>query len=358
MRLVFCVVALVLVAGSYANMLTKLAAIHKGETEWPQFVTFALQYKRNYPTTGEAELRYINFKNTLVRNVGLSAANPLATFGINKFADLSVDEFRAKYLMAPNSTGRVTDLPKFWPNKAAIPAVKRDHTGAPLDNDWCAQGACTPVKDQGQCGSCWAFSATETLESAVALGGQPIPTLAPEQIVDCDTTDQGCNGGDPRSAMSYVQGAGGQDTEASYPYTAGGGQAGSCNFQQSAVAATLSGPQDVSDGDESALQSFLQSTGPPSVCVDASSWSSYTGGVMTSCGCDIDHAVQATGITSQFGTPAYIVRNSWNTDWGVNGFIYLAIGQNMCCVANEVSWVSGASMITAMEKRARHHKKH
>jgi len=144
--------------------------------------------------------------------------------------------------------------------------------------------------------------------------------------------------------MNYLVSAGGQDTEASYPYTAGGGQSGSCNFQSGSVAGTLSGPQDVSDGDESALQSFLQNNGPPSVCVDASSWSSYTGGVMTSCGCNIDHAVQATGISSQFGTPAYIVRNSWNTDWGVNGFIYLQIGQNMCCVANEVSWVSGASV--------------
>jgi len=336
------VVALALVAASYANVLSKLAAVHKSEPEWPQFVTFALQYSRAYPTTGEAELRYINFKNTLTRNVVLREQNPLATFGVNKFADLSVDEFRAKYLMPANSTGRVRDLPKFFPHKHLIPAVKRDKNGAPMDNDWCAQGYCTAVKDQGQCGSCWAFSATEALESAIALAGQAIPTLAPEQIVDCDSTDGGCNGGDPRSAMNYLVIAGGQDTESSYPYTAGGGQSGTCNFAQSSVAGMLSGPQDVGDGDESALQSFLQNNGPPSVCVDASSWSSYTGGVMTSCGCNIDHAVQATGISSQFGTPAYIVRNSWNTDWGVNGFIYLATGQNTCCVANEVSWVVGA----------------
>jgi len=345
MRSVLVIVALALVATSYANVLSKLSSVHKTEAEWPQFVTFALQYGRNYPTTGEAELRYINFKNTLERNIGLRQRNPLATFGVNKFADLSVDEFRAKYLMPHNSTGTVKDLPKFFKNMAAIPPVKRDKEGRPLDNDWCASGYCTAVKDQGQCGSCWAFSATEVLESAVALAGQAIPTLSPEQIVACDTSDGGCNGGDPRSAMNYVVSAGGQDTESSYPYTAGGGQSGSCAFQSGAVAATESGPQDVSDGDESALQSFLQNNGPPSVCVDASEWSSYTGGVMTSCGCAIDHAVQATGLTSQFGTPAYIVRNSWNTDWGVNGFIYLATGQNTCCVANEVSWVQGAAAV-------------
>jgi len=344
MRTVFVVIALTLVAASSANILSKLAAVHKTEAEWPQFVTFALQFGRDYPTTGEAELRYVNFKATLERNVGLRQRNPFATFGINKFADLSNDEFRAKYLMPLDATGRVQDVPKFF--TVPIPPVKLNKDGSPQDNDWCAQGACTAVKDQGQCGSCWAFSATEVLESAVALSGQAIPTLAPEQIVDCDTNDGGCNGGDPRSALNYVVSAGGQDTESSYPYTAGGGQSGSCNFQQSSVAAGESGPTDVSDGDESALQSFLQNNGPPSVCVDASEWSSYTGGVMTSCGCSIDHAVQATGISSQFGTPAYIVRNSWNTDWGVNGFIYLAIGQNTCCVANEVSWVQGATMIS------------
>jgi len=343
MRTLIVVVALTLVACSAANILSKLAPVHKSEPEWPQFVTFSLQFGRNYPTTGEAELRYTNFKHTLARNVELRASNPLATFGVNKFADLSVDEFRSKYLMPANSTGRVKDIPKFFKHKHQIPAVKRTQTGAPMDNDWCAQGACTAVKDQGQCGSCWAFSATEALESAIALSGQAIPTLSPEQIVDCDTSDGGCNGGDPRSAMNYVVGAGGQDTEASYPYTAGGGQSGSCNFQSGSVAGTLSGPQDVSDGDESALQSFLQNNGPPSVCVDASSWSSYTGGVMTTCGDSIDHAVQATGISSQFGTPAYIVRNSWNTDWGVNGFIYLAIGANTCGIATEVTWVTGAA---------------
>jgi len=114
---------------------------------------------------------------------------------------------------------------------------------------------------------------------------------------------------------------------------------GTCNFQSPGTGMTA-GAVDVGDGDENALQSFLQNSGPPSVCVDASSWSSYTGGVLTSCGCNVDHAVQATGISSQYGTPAYVIRNSWNTDWGVNGFIYLAIGSNTCCVANEVTWTT------------------
>lgn len=338
------IVALALVAAVAAepqeDVLTQAGRALKFDADWPAFVTFAIQHKRNYPHAHEAAARFKNFKSTLARNVELRAANPLATFGVNKFSDLSADEFRAQYLMPVNSTGRFRDgLPKFWKHKHDIPAVKRDAQGQATDVDWCAEGYCTPVKNQEQCGSCWAFSATEVIESSMALAGQGLPVLAPQQIVDCDTAgqDQGCNGGDPRGALTYVAGAGGLDTESQYPYT--GTQGASCNMQSPGTGQTT-GPVDVGDGDENALQSFLQSQGPPSVCVDASSWSSYTGGVLTSCGCNIDHAVQATGISSQYGTPAYVIRNTWDTDWGVNGFIYLAIGSNTCCVANEVTWTT------------------
>jgi cathepsin F/cysteine peptidase B len=269
----------------------------------------------------------------------LRAANPLASFGINKFSDLSVAEFRSAYLMPTNSTRRtVRDLPKFYKHKRNVPAVKRVN-GVATDVDWCAEGMCTAVKNQEQCGSCWAFSATQVVESANAIAGKGLNTLSPQQIVDCDTngSDQGCNGGDPRDGIQYLASNGGLDTESSYPYT---GVQGTCSYNAANSGDSTTGPVDVSDGDENALQSFLQSTGPPSVCVDASSWSSYTGGVLTTCGCNVDHAVQATGISSQFGTPAYIIRNSWASDWGVNGFIYLAIGSNTCCVANEVSWAN------------------
>jgi C1A family cysteine protease len=312
------------------------------EPEWASFVTFTHDHSRTYKSAEEVHAKFNNFKATVAKNAVLSKQNPLATFGINKFADMSEAEFRSTHLMPVNITSTYRQKHKNmkkWvaPKHPSAMATKaRQPDGAV---DWCAAGACTPVKDQQQCGSCWAFSATEVLESFSFISGKGLPTLAPEQIVDCDTSDSGCNGGDPRSALTYVQGAGGQDTETSYPYTAGGGQAGSCAFIQADIAADdANGPVDVTDGTESGLQSFLQSTGPPSVCVDASSWSSYTGGVLSSCGCNIDHAVQATGISADGSY--YIVRNSWNTNWGENGFIYLQTGANTCCVANEVSWAS------------------
>jgi len=341
---------LVFVAAASANVLSSLAQVHGTEPAWPAFVTFTKNFQRAYVTEHEADLRFQNFKNTLARNEVLAKANPLATFGINKFADLSEAEFRSMYLMPKGKLGNTRQIPKFYKSKAAIPAVARVN-GVPNDVDWVAQGATTPVKDQGQCGSCWAFSATEAIESASWAASHSLPPpLSPEQIVDCDTADGGCNGGDPRSAMTYVASAGGLATEASYPYTAGGGQPQE-NCTTGTVGATITGPVDVTDGDEGALMAFLQTSGPPSVCVDASTWSSYTGGVMTSCGCNLDHCVQAVGITSQFGTQAYTVRNSWNTNWGVGGYIYLATGQNTCCVANEVTWVAGASSIMKQQKR-------
>jgi C1A family cysteine protease len=245
------------------------------------------------------------------------------------------------YLMPVNITQKLK--PKNMKKWTPTTNVKRA-VGAAADIDWCdsTHNLCTPVKDQGQCGSCWAFSATQTIESANAAAGNGLNTLAPQQIVDCDSADAGCGGGDPRSGMSYIQGAPSQEGESSYPYTSGqSGQAGQCAFDSSeTVEDDQNGPVDVSDGDESKLISFLESTGPPSVCVDASSWQTYQSGVMSKCGCNIDHAVQAVGIQTVNGVSAYKVRNSWNTDWGVDGFIFLKVGGNTCCVANEVSWAS------------------
>jgi C1A family cysteine protease len=320
-----------------------VAKERSAEPEWSSFVTFTHKFERNYGSAEEIHARFNNFKATLVKNERLAKENPKATFGINKFADLSEEEFRSKYLLPVNSTRLYREshnMPKWVPTSKPSAAAKKARAAAGGQGvDWCAAGYCTPVKDQQQCGSCWAFSATEVLESytAVSKGSLP-PPLAPEQIVDCDTNDSGCDGGDPRSALAYVNSAGGQDTESNYPYTAGGGQAGQCSFPQGQVAAVVpNGAMDVADNNESALLQFLQSTGPPSICVDASSWSSYTGGVLTSCGQNIDHAVQATGISADGSY--YIVRNSWNTNWGEDGFIYLATNQNTCGIGYEVSWV-------------------
>jgi len=206
----------------------------------------------------------------------------------------------------------------------------------PTNYDWAKTQYVSPVRDQGQCGSCWAFSATETIESYAALYlNKKAQWYSVEQIVDCDTAgqDQGCGGGWPYGAYEYVQSAGGIETETVYPYTAGGGESGTCAFKASAVVAKVSGYNTING--ETGIYQQLSTEGPVSVCVDASTWSSYQGGVLTSCTNNVDHCVQATGY-AQYGTNGayWIVRNSWGADWGEAGFIWIQIGQDLCSIGD------------------------
>jgi len=159
--------------------------------------------------------------------------------------------------------------------------------------------------------------------------------LAPQQIVDCDKQDYGCSGGWPYVAFGYVTNAKGQDTESTYPYTA---RDGSCKFKIANVAAVINGYKSIPKV-ETQIQSLLTSTAPFSVCVDAEEWSFYSGGVVTpdQCGKSVDHCVQMVGYDLTKSPSYYIVRNSWGTDWGMSGFIYLQTGSDTCLVADYVT---------------------
>jgi len=227
------------------------------------------------------------------------------------------------------------------PTKANVRGCSPD----PTNYDWNSCGVITPVYNQGQCGSCWAFSATETIESYFALGGGSLTGLSMEQIVDCDTAgeDQGCNGGFPSGAYQYVESAGGLDPLSDYPYTAGEGESGSCQFNKGEVAATVSSYASVTGEPGLYSQTSSSSGGPVSVCVDASSWQNYQGGVLTQCTNNVDHCVQATGYGqygAAFGTSYWNVRNSWGTDWGENGYIWVGIGQDLCSIGDYATVVS------------------
>jgi len=155
--------------------------------------------------------------------------------------------------------------------------------------------------------------------------------------VDCDTVDQGCNGGDPPSAYKFVISEGGMEDESDYPYTATDGD---CAFDASDVAVTISNWQyGTTNSDEQTMQNNLASWGPLSICVDAEPWQDYTGGVLMGSDCDtqLDHCVQLVGYDMTQSTPFWIVRNSWGMDWGENGYIRLEYGQDTCGLADEVT---------------------
>jgi len=330
MKVLFAVAALALLAVALCT------PVHN------QFLEFQAKYNKVYTSKAEYNRRFLIFQENLKIAAYHQAKNPLARFGVTKFSDLSQEEFSRFYLGARPELINATRRPAI--KDFSVPAKPHKLNVAapnPTNYDWGSAGVVTPVYNQGQCGSCWAFSATETIESYWALAGKGLDSLSMEQIVDCDTSCYGCGGGWPYLAYEYVQSAPGIDSYASYPYTAGGGQAGSCAFNPANVEATDTGYQQVSG--ESGLYQQLSSAsgGPVSVCVDASSWSSYQGGILTSCGTSVDHCVQATGYYSYGSSGAYWnVRNSWGSDWGISGYIWIAIGQDLCDIGDYATIVS------------------
>jgi len=300
-----------------------------------QFKNFMKKYNKNY-SQDELSYRFRVFQENLARAAEFQKREKAngASFGVTQFMDLTPAEFSKMYKM-PNITSKIA-------YRANAP-VKTEFTQSKLYSpnpttwDWFVQtspAVCTPVYNQGQCGSCWAFSATETIESYnVISAGNQLVGLSMEQIVDCDTTCYGCGGGWPYLAYGYVQSAPGIELYTDYPYTAGEGESGSCQYNSADVVAQVSGYTTISG--ETGLYQQTSTTGPVSVCVDAESWQYYTSGVLTTCGTSVDHCVQLTGYTNYGQTGSYwVVRNSWATNWGVNGFIFIEIGQDLCMIGD------------------------
>jgi cathepsin F len=300
-----------------------------------QFSQFISKYNKVYKNADEHEQRFSIFRNNLLLVEQYNRIEKKTIYGVTKFMDLSPEEFRASHLMPK---GRI---PK--PNKGKNVAELGHLSDLPKSFDWRDKGAVTPVYDQAACGSCWAFSATEAIESQWFLAGHPLVSLSPQQIVDCDKGrgDEGCNGGDTPTAYQYVMAAGGMDTMKVYPYT---GEDDTCNFQSSGVAAKISSWTYItSNKNETEMMEKLVLKGPLSICVDATTWQFYVGGAITSlCGDDLDHCVLVTGFEDYvdllgYTIPVWLIRNSWGSDWGESGYLYVERGQNLCGVADEVT---------------------
>lgn len=313
-----------------------------------RFAAWKLEHGKSYESEDEHNKRLINFEQSIERiaelNEKLAADGEEMVHGITRFADLSQEEFKSFLGVVPSMHAETLPVLEAHVNVSAVSG----------SFNWNDQGVLTPVKDQAQCGSCWAFSAVSTIESAWIRAGNDMTIFSEQQVVSCDSTDNGCSGGLPTNAFEYVKSAGGLATEDSYPYTSGTGDSGTCqSFTTAGGTVSSYGyavPQctklfGTCDEDSDALASALQSNGPISVALDASEWSSYAGGVMTSSSCSsssrkMDHAVQLVGYNADADTPYWIVRNSWSASWGEEGFIYLKMGDNTCGIANLAAQVT------------------
>lgn len=195
----------------------------------------------------------------------------------------------------------------------------------------------TPVKDQAQCGSCWAFSTTGGVEGAVQVATGKLTSLSEQQLVDCagSAGNQGCNGGLMDDAFNWIVSHNGIGSEASYPYTA---RDGTCKNVPSV--STITGYSDVQQGSEAALLSALQNQ-PISIAIEAdqSSFQMFRSGIFKGpCGTQLDHGVLLVGAGTDGGVDYWRVKNSWGTSWGDNGYIRIIRGQNMCGLSNMASF--------------------
>ena len=203
------------------------------------------------------------------------------------------------------------------------------------------QGIVTPVKDQKQCGSCWAFSTAASMEGALAKASGELVSLSEQNLVDCDNVDAGCNGGLMENAFAWIIKNGGINTEGDYPYE---GRDRTCRFDEDKPTYTISDFVEINEKDEDDLTEKLATVGPVSVAIDAGKFSFqlYHEGVYYEPSCSstrLNHGVTAVGYGTLDGDDFYHVKNSWGTGWGDGGYIKMARGRsNNCGISTDASY--------------------
>jgi len=252
----------------------------------------------------------------------VSEHNAKKTFRVamNKFAALTPAEYRSMLGFKPIKA-----------QKASVASGRRND----VELDWRTKGCVNPIKDQGQCGSCWAFSTVQSVEGCYAAQKGTLYSLSEQQIVDCVDSCAGCDGGLMTAALDWVlkhQDGGfmGEDDYPYHPYET------TCAFDPSKVKVTIVGYKEIQEGSEADLADKCASQGPIAIAIDASNWSfqMYSGGIYDEPSCssyNLDHGVGCIGYGTEGSTKYWIVRNSWGEDWGEQGYIRMVKDKNNQC---------------------------
>lgn len=299
---------------------------------------WAQQHGKQYDSAVEKELRYGVYKNNIA-DIDRINADPTLSWsaGPNKFTDMTWDEFKAVYLMQAGQNCSATEIngPEII-EKAGLDKI-------PEHFDWRKYDAVSPVKDQGQCGSCWTFSTTGNLEAGARIHQRKALNISEQQLVDCAQAfnNHGCNGGLPSQAFEYVAYAPGIMTEEDYPYTA---KNGNCVYDESKTVLDVIGSVNITALDEHEMAQALVGYQPVSIAFEVvSDFMHYKDGVYSSTDCkngpeDVNHAVLSVGYGELKGKKFWDVKNSWSDTWGHHGYFKIERGVNMCGLAQCTSF--------------------
>ncbi|KAJ5076042.1 cysteine protease rdl2-related [Anaeramoeba ignava] len=295
------------------------------------FEKFKAKYNKQYSEEEEA-MRYKIFRDNVKIIEAHNKKGSSSRLGVNKFADLTSAEFQSKYLKPI----KIEDQ-----KETVSPRVK----DLPTSINWKDKGAVTPVKNQGSCGSCWSFSTTGAIEGCTEIASGKLNSLSEQELVDCDKTDQGCDGGLMENALQWVIDNKGLCSEKDYPYV---GVDQSCTKDKCQSVSTLTGYQTITKGDLTGLATACAEHGPISVGVDASiMWQFYIGGVLLDieCGKTIDHGVLLVGYDTDATIKYWLVKNSWGASWGESGYIKLEYDKDTCGIADYANYGTGCQAL-------------
>ncbi|GAB6033787.1 hypothetical protein CHUAL_013955 [Chamberlinius hualienensis] len=299
--------------------------------EMDMFKKFTTTYNKKYVNRREYIKRFGIFLDNMKKvNKLQETERGTAVYGATQFADLTAEEFRRYHLglnPAMKASNRRAKL-------AETPSVE-----LPSSFDWRDHNAVTPVKNQGMCGSCWAFSVTGNVEGQWAVKHSSLLSFSEQELVDCDKIDQGCNGGYMTNAYEQIMSLGGLESETDYPYKGVGDK---CKLSPSKVEVTLSSYVNISQN-ETEMAQWLSVNGPISIGINANAMQFYFGGVSHPwkflCNPQsIDHGVLIVGYGASSyplfnkSLPYWIVKNSWGDSWGEKGYYRVYRGDGTCGV--------------------------
>lgn len=308
-------------------LLAASSAFHLSERDEVHFRSWMAQYNRSY-SMQEYHERLQIFTENKRRIHKHNEGNHTFKMGLNQFSDMTFGEFRKSFL---------------WSEPQNCSATKGNYFSRngphPDSIDWREKGNyVTDVKNQGACGSCWTFSTTGCLESVIAINTGKLVPLSEQQLVDCaqDFNNHGCNGGLPSQAFEYIMYNKGLMTEKDYPYTS---FEGPCKYKAELAAAHVREVVNITAYNEMEMVDAVGTHNPVSFAFEVTSdFMHYSQGVYTSTQCHnttdmVNHAVLAVGYGQENDTPYWIVKNSWGSSWGIDGYFLIERGKNMCGLA-------------------------